>query len=101
MKTYFVYIITNNKKTLYIGVTNNLERRIYEHKNKLIDGFSKRYNLNKLVYFEECGNIESAIRREKQLKNWHREWKINLIESINPNWEDYSNGIPDAETSSA
>ncbi len=75
----------NNKKTLYIGITNNLGRRIYEHKNCLFDGFAKRYNLNKLVYFEECSNIESAIRREKQLKNWHREWKINLIESINPN----------------
>lgn len=101
MQTYYVYIITNTKKTLYIGVTNNLERRMYEHKNKLIDGFSKRYNLNKLVYFEEFNNIESAIRREKQLKNWHREWKPNLIESINPIWEDYSNGIPNAETSSA
>lgn len=86
---------------MYIGVTNNLERRMYEHKNKLIDGFSKKYNLNKLVYFEEFNNIENAIRREKQLKNWHRGWKTNLIESLNPNWEDYSNGISDAETSSA
>ena len=99
MKDYYVYIITNNKKTLYIGVTNNLQRRIYEHKNKLIDGFSKKYNLNKLVYFESCSEIKDAIKREKQLKNWHRKWKINLIESINPNWDDLSEGFLDAEIS--
>jgi putative endonuclease len=101
MKTYYVYIITNSKKTLYIGVTNNLERRVYEHKNKLIEGFSKKYYLYKLVYFESCNNINDAIKREKQLKNWHREWKLNLIESMNPNWVDLSNGFSDAETSSA
>jgi putative endonuclease len=101
MKDYYVYIITNTKKTLYIGVTNNLERRIYEHKNKLIDGFSKKYNLNKLVYFETCSEIKDAIKREKQIKNWHREWKINLIESLNPKWADLSNGFSDAEMNSA
>ena len=73
MKTYYVYIITNQSKTLYIGITNNIERRMYEHKNKLVDGFSKKYNLNKIVYLEECNDIKSAILREKQLKNWHRE----------------------------
>jgi putative endonuclease len=90
MKQYYVYILTNNSRTMYIGVTNNLQRRVYEHKNKLIEGFSKNYNLTKLVYFETTNEIESAIRREKQLKNWHRQWKINLIESINKEWRDLS-----------
>ncbi len=90
MNDYYVYIISNKSKTLYIGVTNNLVRRIYEHKNKLIEGFSKKYNLNKLVYFESCSEIKDAIKREKQLKNWHRDWKINLIESMNPQWNDLS-----------
>ena len=88
-KNYYVYIITNCKNTvLYIGVTNNLERRVYEHKNKLIEGFSKRYNLNKLVYFEYLQDIIVAIEREKQLKGWIRSKKISLIESVNPNWND-------------
>ena len=91
MKNYYVYIITNfTNSTLYIGVTNNLERRLYEHKNKLVDGFSKRYNLNKLVYFEETTNIETAIKREKQLKSWKRDKKETLIKNINPTWKDLS-----------
>ncbi|HEY4756006.1 MAG TPA: GIY-YIG nuclease family protein [Ignavibacteriaceae bacterium] len=90
MKDYFIYIMTNNSKTLYIGVTNDLRRRIYEHKNKLIDGFTKNYNITKLVYYESCSSIDAAIRRERQLKNWHRQWKINLIESINQDWKDLS-----------
>ncbi len=90
MKEYCVYIITNKSKTLYIGMTNNLVRRIYEHKNKIIEGFSKKYNLTKLVYYEQCTDVREAIKREKQLKNWHRKWKINLIESVNPKWEDLS-----------
>ena len=90
IKDYFVYILTNNSKTLYIGVTNDLQRRIYEHKNKLVDGFTKKYNINKLVYYELCKNANDAIRREKQLKNWHRQWKINLIESVNKEWKDLS-----------
>lgn len=74
MKTYFIYILTNQTNTtLYIGVTNNLQRRMYEHKNELIDGFSKRYKLKKLVYSEQCEDVLSAISREKQLKNWHRD----------------------------
>ena len=88
MKNYYVYILTNKSKILYIGITNDLVRRIYEHKNKLLDGFTKRYSLNKLVYFEVFNNVNEAIRREKQLKNWHRQWKINLIESKNKNWKD-------------
>jgi putative endonuclease len=89
MKNYYVYIMSNKSKTLYIGVTNDLARRIYEHKNKMIDGFTKRYNLSVLIYFEVFNSVEDAIRREKQLKNWHRRWKINLIESINKDWKDY------------
>jgi len=89
---YYVYILTNfSNTTLYIGVTNNLERRIYEHKNKLIDGFSSKYNLNKLVYFEEYELIEDAIKREKQLKKWKRKWKEELIEKKNPFWKDLLN----------
>ena len=90
MKDYYVYIMTNNSKTLYIGVSNDLNRRIYEHKNKLIEGFTKKYNMTKLVYYETCNSVGDAIRREKQLKNWHRQWKINLIESVNKEWKDLS-----------
>ena len=82
--------MTNNSQTLYVGVTNDLNRRIFEHKNKLIEGFTKKYNLTKLVYYETCNNIEDAIHREKQLKNWHRQWKINLIETVNKEWKDLS-----------
>ena len=74
--------------TLYVGVTNNLLRRVYEHKNKLVDGFSKKYNLTKLVYYEVFENIESAILREKQIKGGSRNKKIQLVNSINDNWED-------------
>jgi putative endonuclease len=97
MKNYYVYILSNKSKTLYIGVTNNLERRMYEHKNKLTDGFSKKYNLTKLVYYEICQDVKNAIKREKQLKDWHRDWKINLIESKNPSWDDLSTDFRDAE----
>ena len=90
-RQYYVYILSNlNNNVLYIGVTNNLIRRAYEHKNKLVEGFSKRYNLTKLVYYETTEIIESAIEREKQLKNWHRDWKINLINKFNPEWNDLS-----------
>lgn len=75
---------------MYIGVTNNLTRRIYEHRNKTIKGFTKKYNLNKLVYFEQLNDISSAILREKRLKKWNREWKVQLIEKINPEWKDLS-----------
>ena len=90
-KTYAVYILTNyNRTTFYIGVTGNLQRRIWEHKNKVVEGFTKKYNLNKLVYYELTESIETALNREKQLKRWHREWKINLIKETNPDFNDLS-----------
>ncbi len=90
-RQYYVYILTNkSNNVLYIGVTNDLIRRIFEHKNKLVEGFTKKYNLQKLVYYEATSNIESAINREKQLKNWHRDWKINLIDQFNLDWKDLS-----------
>ena len=89
MKSYYVYILTNwNNKVLYIGVTGNINRRIYEHKNKLADGFTKKYNITKLVYVEETNEIKSAIEREKQLKGWNRVKKDQLVESVNPDWTD-------------
>ena len=91
MNNYFVYILSNKKRgTIYIGVTNNLIRRLYEHKNGLINGFTKRYNIKTLVYFEMTFDIKSAIEREKKLKKWNRAWKIALIEKANPEWEDLS-----------
>jgi putative endonuclease len=89
-KTYFVYIMTNRSGTLYAGVTNNLERRVFEHKQKKIPGFTKKYNIDRLVYYEETPNIEEAIAREKQIKGWLRKKKIALIESLNPVWKDLS-----------
>ena len=84
---YYVYIITNKEnKVLYTGVTNNLERRINEHKNKIIKGFTSKYNVNKLVYFEETKDINEAIAREKEIKGWRRSKKVALIESVNPAW---------------
>ena len=90
MKQYYVYIITNKANSvLYTGVTNDLEKRVFEHKNKLVkDSFSFKYNLNKLVYFEITESVESAINREKQIKNWHRDWKLDLIKSNNPRLQD-------------
>ena len=89
MKQYYVYILTNrHNRVLYIGVTNNLERRMFEHKNKMAEGFTKKYNLTRLIYFESTNDIRSALDREKQLKNWHRDWKISLINNFNPEWKD-------------
>ncbi len=88
MKNYFVYIATNNSKTLYIGVTNDLPRRMYEHKQKLAKGFTSKYNISKLVYFEQSDNVNDAIAREKQLKGWTRVKKIDLIETTNPSWNE-------------
>ncbi len=85
----YVYIITNKvNSTLYIGVTNDLVRRIWEHKNKVVEGFSSRYNLNKLLYFEVYDDEVTAISREKQLKRYNRAWKDDLISKINPSWRD-------------
>lgn len=95
-KQSFVYIMTNyNKTTLYTGVTNNLKRRIYEHKNKLIYGFTKRYNITFLVYYECFDNIQEAILREKQLKGGSRQKKIDLINDFNPEWKDLYTSIID------
>jgi putative endonuclease len=88
---YYVYILANKRNwTLYVWVTNNLERRIWEHKNKIIKWFTFKYNIDMLVYFEETNNIINAIEREKQIKAWSRKNKIDLIESINKNWSDLS-----------
>jgi len=86
---YYVYILTNkSNKVLYTGVTNDLVRRMYEHKNKLITGFTEKYNVNKLVYFDQTSDVNSAIGREKQIKGWTRQKKMELINSINPKWID-------------
>ena len=93
MNSYYVYILTNWKgNVMYIGVTNNLERRLYEHKNELVEGFTKKYHVHKLVYFEETSDVRAAIEREKQLKNWSRGKKNALVETMNPQWEDLSRG---------
>lgn len=89
MKKYCVYILANKKNgTLYIGVTGNLLLRISQHKKRLVEGFTKKYKVDKLVYFEKFNNVNDAIRREKQLKKWNRAWKIRLFEEVNPNWDD-------------
>jgi putative endonuclease len=90
MKQYWVYMMTNQSRTLYTGITNDLVRRVYEHKNKLVPGFTAKYNMTRLVYFEETCDIQAAIAREKQIKGWLRSKKISLIESMNPKWEDLS-----------
>lgn len=91
---YYVYILTNIRNTVYYtGVTNNLTRRVYEHKNKLIDGFTKKYNVNKLVYFESTTDVKSAILREKQIKNLNRSKKLSLIEKNNPEYNDLYKNI--------
>ena len=90
---YFTYIMSNRKHgTLYTGMTNNLERRVYEHKHKLTPGFTSRYGLARLVYYEETNDVRVAIAREKQIKGWLRRKKIALIESVNPEWKDLSEG---------
>ncbi len=89
--TYYIYILTNNPNTIfYIGVTNSIAKRLFEHKFELLDGFTKRHKLKKLVYVEEYNDINQAITREKQLKNWHRDWKLNLIKKVNPELKDMS-----------
>ena len=94
MKNYYIYIMANKTNTtIYIGVTGNLIKRVWEHKNKLIRGFTTRYNIDKLVYYEETTDVNSAIAREKQLKGWNRARKNQLIEKVNPNWDDLYDGI--------
>jgi putative endonuclease len=89
-RTYYVYILPSKSGRLYMGMTNDLSRRMWEHKNRVVEGFTKQYNIDRLVYFEETSDVRSAIEREKQLKGWRREKKITLIETINAIWEDLS-----------
>ena len=89
-KIYFVYLLASKSRRLYVGVTNNLERRLYEHKHKLVDGFTKSYNIDRLVFFESTSDVRVAIEREKEIKKWRREKKIALIEAMNPIWNDLS-----------
>ena len=88
-KIYVVYVLANKKNgTIYIGVTGDLKRRMIEHRNGLVEGFTQKYDVKKLVYIEQCQYVDKAITREKRLKNWKREWKIALIEERNPDWND-------------
>ena len=89
---YYVYIMTNKSRTLYTGITNDLELRVYEHKQKLVPDFTAKYNITRLVYFEVTQDVQAAITREKQIKGWLRSKKIALIESVNPEWKDLSMG---------
>ena len=94
MSGYWVYILTNQpRSTLYVGVTNDLVRRIYEHREGLVKGFTQRYKLKMLVHFERFDSPEAAIQREKNIKHWSRAWKLELVESSNPQWRDLYNDI--------
>jgi len=89
VKYYYVYIMASRRNgTLYVGVTSGLKKRVYEHKNDLVQGFTQKYGVRMLVYYEQTTNVESAIRREKQMKEWKRKWKLELIEKMNPEWRD-------------
>ena len=91
MQEYYVYILSNiTNSTLYVGMTNDLKRRLYEHKNKLVPGFTEKYNVSKLVYYEKTTDVSAAIQREKNLKKWNREWKLELIKKNNPLFKDLS-----------
>ena len=92
MKTYYVYIMTNHSGTLYVGVTNDLEHRVWEHKQQIVEGFTKRYRITRLVYYDEFSQVDEALAYEKQLKGWLRHKKVALIEELNPGWEDLSEG---------
>ena len=90
MAQYYVYIVTSPSGTLYVGLATHLQRRVYEHKHGLIEGFTKKYHVSRLIYFEETGDVQSAIAREKEIKKWRRSKKIALIASLNPKWQDLS-----------
>lgn len=92
-RRFYVYIMSSYERTLYVGVTNSLRHRVHQHKTKAEPGFTATYNVNRLVYFEEYSNAYEAIAREKQLKNWSRRKKIKLIESTNPNWDDWGDEL--------
>jgi len=89
-KQYYVYILTNKSGTVYVGITSNIKKRIYEHKNKLVEGFTKKYNIDKLIYFETFSDVCSAIAREKTIKGWLRKKKLQLIKTTNPDWVNLS-----------
>ena len=94
MRSYYVYILASRRNgTLYIGVTSNLTKRIFEHKNQVVSGFTERYSIDQLVYYEKTTSVESAITREKQIKRWNRTWKLRLIEDFNPEWKDLFDDI--------
>jgi putative endonuclease len=90
LRQYYVYILANKGKMLYTGITNDLERRVREHRNHQVDGYTRKYDITKLVYYEETADVLSAIAMEKQIKGWLRKKKIDLIESTNPDWQDLS-----------
>ena len=99
MQKYYVYILNSPTGTLYVGMTNDLERRIYQHKHELIDGFTKKYNITRLAYFEETTDVNAAIQREKEIKGWRRSKKISLVKSMNPTWKDLAEDwFDDGET---
>ena len=98
-RTFYVYLLASKSRRLYVGVTNKLERRLFEHKSKQLDGFTKQYNIDRLVYFEQTTDVLSAIAREKQIKSWNRSKKIALIEATNPTWEDLSSEWYKADSS--
>jgi putative endonuclease len=94
VNSYYVYIMASRRNgTLYIGVTNNLARRVYEHKNDIVEGFTKKYGIHRLVYYEQYQDITFALQREKQMKKWNRQWKINRIQEQNPDWKDLYDAI--------
>jgi putative endonuclease len=97
MKHYCVYIMTSPSGTLYTGMTNDLKRRVYQHKHKLIEGFTEKYNVTRLAYCEETQDVQTAIAREKEIKSWRRSKKLGLIKSLNPKWQDLSDGWYDEQ----
>lgn len=100
IKDYYVYILTNyNETTSYVGMTSYIEKRMYEHKHKLFKGFSSKYNLTKLVYYEQTNLVEEAILREKKLKKWKRDWKLDLIKNFNSEFLDLSDNLIDSASS--
>jgi putative endonuclease len=97
MKYYYIYIMTSPSGTLYTGMTNDLKRRVYQHKHKLIEGFTEKYNVTRLAYCEETQDVQTAIAREKEIKSWRRSKKLGLIKSLNPKWQDLSDGWYDEQ----
>ena len=92
-KTYYVYIMANQSRTLYVGITNNIRRRVWQHREKLVEGFTHRYKIDRLVYVEPFGDALTAIEREKQIKRWRRDKKLQLIAQNNPEWHDLGDGL--------